>query len=243
MKRVRPLIILIALAAVAYFSWRRHQATAFRYAGTLEADEVDISPGVTSQIRSYEVKEGDQVKAGQLLVRLACEEVRINAAQVETDFARAERLLKAGSMTRAEYDRLKYRHDQALLQVGWCDIKAPSDGTVLSIIHRAGEWVRPGMNLCTMADIRHLYTFIYVPKPVLPQLRPGLAVEGSLPELKDRTFQGKVAYIRPEAEFTPKNVQTRDQRDRLVFGVKVAFENADGTLNPGLPIEVKLPVK
>lgn len=241
MKRMRIVLIVVVLGAVAFFAWRRHQATTFRYAGTLEADEVDISPGVTSQIKSYEVKEGDQVKAGQLLASLACEEVRINAAQVETDFARAGRLLKAGSMTEAEFDRLKYRHDQAQLQLGWCDIASPSDGTVLSVYHRAGEWVRPGMNLCTLADLRHLYAFIYVAKPALAGLRPGLEVEGSIPELKGRTFKGRIAFIRPDAEFTPKNVQTRDQRDRLVFGVKVAFDNADASLNPGLPIEIKLP--
>jgi HlyD family secretion protein len=242
MKRARIIIILlVALGGIGFLAWQRWQATHFLYAGTLEADEVDVSPNVVSQIQSYQVKEGDLVKAGQVLVKLDCQEVRINAAQVQTDFDRAEKLFKAGSMPKADYDRLKYRHDEALLQQSWCDIAAPSNGTVLSIPHRVGEWARPGMDLLTMADLSSVYAFIYVPKTELARLKPGLEVEGSLPELKGRVFKGRVAYIRPEAEFTPKNVQTREQRDRLVFGVKVAFANPEGILNPGLPIEVKLP--
>jgi HlyD family secretion protein len=243
MKLKRPQIIalVLVLGLGGWFLWQKYQEAHFLYAGILEADEVDISPGVVSQIKDYAVKEGDPVKAGQPLVSLACEEVRIQAGQAATDFERAERLFKAGSMPKAEYDRMKTRDDEAQLQLSWCEIQAPSAGTVLSVTHRVGEWARPGMNLLTMADLAHLYAFVYVSKAELSKLKPGLAVEGFLPETGGKAYPGRIAFLRPDAEFTPKNVQTREQRERLVFGVKVAFDNPGGTLNPGLPIEVKLP--
>jgi HlyD family secretion protein len=235
------LIILAALVLAGVMVFNHIKANRLVYAGTLEAEEVDISPGVVSEIQSVEVNEGDKVHAGQLLVKLACEEVRIAASNVENDFARAQRLYESGSMPKAAYDKIKFQHADSTLKLSWCDITAPSDGTVLSVYHRKGEWTRPGMNLLTLANIKDIYTFIYVEKSKLVKLRPGLELEGGLPEMKGKVFKGKVAFIRPEAEFTPKNVQTRDQRERLVFGVKVAFDNSEGILNPGLPIEVKLP--
>ena len=62
-----------------------------------------------------------------------------------------------------------------------------------------------------------------------------------LPELGMKRFEGKSTHIRDEAEFTPKNVQTRDERARLVYAVKVSFPNTDRALKPGMTIEVRLP--
>jgi HlyD family secretion protein len=76
---------------------------------------------------------------------------------------------------------------------------------------------------------------------MLARIRPGMAVEGVLPELQGRGFPGAVLKINDEAEFTPKNVQTRAERTRLVFGVKIGFDNPERVLKPGMPIEVTLP--
>ena len=65
-------------------------------------------------------------------------------------------------------------------------------------------------------------------------------MKASLPEMPGKSFTGRIAHIRDQAEFTPKNVQTRDERARRVFGVKVALDNASGVLKPGMPIEVDL---
>jgi len=80
-----------------------------------------------------------------------------------------------------------------------------------------------------------------VPHDALAALNTGMELKGYLPEAGDREFPGRVSVIQPEAEFTPKNVQTRKERTRLVFAVKVAFPNPDGTLKPGMTVEVKLP--
>jgi HlyD family secretion protein len=69
-----------------------------------------------------------------------------------------------------------------------------------------------------------------------------MKLNGHLPEMGDRLFIGKILKINDEAEFTPKNVQTRSERERLVFGVKVSFlgVNEDEILKPGMTIEIEL---
>jgi len=92
-----------------------------------------------------------------------------------------------------------------------------------------------------VADLSEVWVYIYVPHDTLAGLKPGMAVEGYLPEAGDREFPGRISVIYSEAEFTPKNVQTRKERTRLVFAVKVVFPNPDETLKPGMTIEVKPP--
>ena len=76
---------------------------------------------------------------------------------------------------------------------------------------------------------------IYVTEKELGRVRLGDAAEVTIDAFPDRPFAGKITYISPEAEFTPKNVQTKEDRVKLVFGVKVEIENKDGLLKPGLP--------
>jgi HlyD family secretion protein len=92
-----------------------------------------------------------------------------------------------------------------------------------------------------VADLREVYAYIYVPQPVVARIKLGMRVTGMLPELKGRSFEGQVRHIRQDAEFTPKNVQTEEERARLVFGLKVYFKNPDLILKPGMTIEVQLP--
>jgi len=92
-----------------------------------------------------------------------------------------------------------------------------------------------------VADLSRVWAYLYVPEPLLAKLKPGMRVVGRLPEVGDRTFEGRLAHIREKAEFTPKNVQTREERTRLVYGVKVEFANPDRVLKPGMTIEVSLP--
>ena len=92
-----------------------------------------------------------------------------------------------------------------------------------------------------MADLSEVWAYIYVPHDLLARLSAGMEVKGFLPEAGDREFPGRISVIHSEAEFTPKNVQTRKERTRLVFAVKVSFPNPGETLKPGMTVEVALP--
>lgn len=228
----------VVAGAVSYLVWQHTRP--FLYAGTVEADEVDLSPGVVSRIAAYDVREGDRVRKGQVVVRLACEDIRIAADQAEREYDRAKALFEAGSLPQAAYDRARATRDDLAVRRDWCTITSPVNGTVLVTYHQAGEWTRPGMNLLTLADLSTVSAVVYVPQAALAKLTPGADVEARLPELPGRRFPGRIAHIREEAEFTPKNVQTREERTRLVFGVKVALPNPDGVLKPGMTVEVDL---
>lgn len=240
-KKIRIAVVLLLAVIAAAFSWRYFANREFFYAGTIEATEVDLSPRVSSVIAAFKVKEGEAVKSGQTLVELAGEDIKLAALQAERDYNRAVKLRKEGSMTQEAFDRLEFRHKDAALKVEWCSILSPLDGTVLDTYFEAGEQVGPGMKLLTLADLSEVWAVVYVPQTLLAKISLNMAVQGVIPELKMRRFEGRITHIASEAEFTPKNVQTRNERTRLVYGVKVVFPNPDGTLKPGMTIEVKLP--
>ncbi|MDE2141703.1 MAG: efflux RND transporter periplasmic adaptor subunit [Elusimicrobia bacterium] len=237
----RMKIAIPAAVVAALVAWRLHSRATFRYAGTVEATDVTLSPRISSTISTVTVQEGDVVTPGQVLVELGCEDLKLAADIAARDFARSERLYKEGSTPFETLDRQRNRRDAAALSVSWCRIASPIRGTVLARLHEPGEWASPGVNLLTLADLDAVYAYIYVPQTALYTLKPGQELQAFLPEAGDKPRAARVAFIRPEAEFTPKNVQTREERTRLVFGVKVALDNADGELKPGMPVEVALP--
>jgi HlyD family secretion protein len=238
-KRILPILILIAIVSGYLYYKKKHPD--FTYAGTLEAETVDLSPGVASPISTVLVREGQSVSEGQLILQLACPDVRVAVGQADSDLARNQRLFDAGSLAAANFDKSRFVSRDARVKLAWCDVSAPISGTVLTIYRRVGEWARPGQNLLSLADLRSLYAWIYVPQSMLAKLKVGLPINGIIADLDAKSFPGVIEYIRPEAEFTPKNVQTRDERERLVYGVKVRFQNPAGELKMGQPIEAKMP--
>jgi HlyD family secretion protein len=138
---------------------------------------------------------------------------------------------------------MRNQRDDTDVRLAWCSIASPIEGKVLSRYHEPGEWVTPGTKILTLANVRDIWAYIYVPQPRVASLSPGMKLKGYLPELGNREFDGTILKISDEAEFTPKNVQTQAERERLVFGVKVSFRdvNAEEILKPGMTIEVELP--
>jgi len=240
-KIVIPAIIIIAAAAAVYFLLLKQNN--FTYAGTVEATEVDLSSRLTGVIAAVNAREGDKVPSGKELVSLSADDIRVAAEAAESDYKRAVELLAAGSMNREAFDRLKFRREDAEVRLGWASIKAPLEGTVITRYHEPGEMVSPGTKLLTIADLKHPWAYIYVAEPVLSKISTGMEVKGFVPEDGMRSVRGRIEHIKDEAEFTPKNVQTRKERTRLVFGVKIAFVNDNEYLKPGMTVEVQLPDK
>ena len=234
--------VVIVAAIVAKLLFFRGE---FLYAGTLEATKVDLSAQVSSAIGKVNVQEGDHVAGNQELVVLTCEDVKVASELANDNFRRTVALYRAGTASQDTMDQVKYKKDDADVRLGWCAIKSPISGTVLSRYHEPGEWVNPGTKLLTLANIRDIWAYIYVPQPDVSRLQVGMKLKGYLPELNNREFEGTIIKINDEAEFTPKNVQTRAERTRLVYGVKVSFlgSNEQEILKPGMTIEVKLPQK
>jgi HlyD family secretion protein len=117
-------------------------------------------------------------------------------------------------------------------------VKAPVSGIVTSKLMDAGEMAAPRAALAVITDLDHAWANIYVDERLVPTLKIGQAA-AILTDAGQR-LPGTITFISPKAEFTPRNVQTADERSKLVYRVKVTADNKDGILKPGMPIEAEL---
>ena len=234
-------VILAPIAAVGVVSYRYVMAhRPFVYAGTLETSKVILSSRVASDISDIFVSEGDAITRDQPLLEMTCDSYKILATQIDNDFNRASALVERGHMSQAEYDVLSRNKQDNDLKLSWCRVTSPIDGMVITRFREVGESVAPGAALISLANPYDIWAYFYVPHDALYKMRVGQNVVGILPEANNMKFAGRIIKISEEAEFTPKNVQTRAERTRLVYGVKVRFDNPDLILKSGMTIESTL---
>ncbi len=212
----------------------------FLYSGTIEAVEVRVAPRIMARVAEIFPREGAVVEKGQLVATLSCGDIQTEFDLAQKNYNRGQLLFEQGSATQEELDALKARYQEAEIHLNWCKISSPISGTVLYRPVEPGDMAGPQTVILSLADLRSVYAYVYVPQPMLARLSIGEEASGYLPEMNMRAFSGHIEFIRPEAEFTPKNVQTQKERTRLVYGIKVAFDNPDKILKPGMPIEVRL---
>jgi HlyD family secretion protein len=113
-------------------------------------------------------------------------------------------------------------------------VLAPRDGTITSRATEPGEILPPGALLYILTDIAHPWLNVYIDEPSLSRIHLGDAVRVRV-DGRSEEFTGKVTYVAQVAEFTPKNVQTPEERAKLVFRVKVEVDNPEGVFKPGMP--------
>jgi multidrug resistance efflux pump len=116
-------------------------------------------------------------------------------------------------------------------------ITSPMTGSVSSRSIHEGETASAGSTLLTLVNLDQVTLVIYIPENQIGQVRVGQPVEVTVDSFPSRTFQGEVATIAREAEFTPRNVQTQEERVNLVFAVQVTIPNPDHLLKPGMPAD------
>ncbi|HEY0840736.1 MAG TPA: efflux RND transporter periplasmic adaptor subunit [Vulgatibacter sp.] len=121
------------------------------------------------------------------------------------------------------------------------EIPSPLDGVVLLRLVEPGTVILPGMRLLQLGDVFHPYVDVYVPERRVGEVRLGGEVEVQIDGFPDWTFRGQVRFVSTEAEFTPKNVQTADERARLVFRTRVDVFDPEHRLKPGMPASVLFP--
>ena len=126
------------------------------------------------------------------------------------------------------------------LQAEKFDLPAPISGLVLQQPVHVGELARPGSALLTLADLDQMTLTVYVPEDQLGQVWLGQPVSVTVDAYPHRTFAGTVRYISNEAEFTPRNVQTKEERVNMVFAVRIRLPNPDHALKPGMPADALL---
>jgi HlyD family secretion protein len=119
-------------------------------------------------------------------------------------------------------------------------VTAPVAGVVSQRIADRGELVQPRNPIVVITDLDHAWANVYVDEPVVPRLRVGQAAT-LFTDAGGEGITGTVSYISDKAEFTPRNVQTAEDRSKLVYRVKVSVDNTSGVLKAGMPVEAEIP--
>lgn len=306
--------------------------------GVIEGVDVDVTSRIATRIAKVNVREGDVVKEGQLVVELDCTDQEAALAQAQGELAaavanveasranassakrsayaatsnataanaqiavleaqealakveldRTERLVKRGSLPTAELDAARSRDDALVNQIAAqraaenatrdqagaartsssaakaqtvvaehnvevatatverarvlvkeCSLLAPRSGMVATRAHEPGEAVQPGTTVLTITDLTDARTRFYLPNDELAAAAPGRKVRVLADAYPGKPFTGTIIYVSPRAEFTPRNVQTREDRERLVYAVEVRIPNPDMRLRAGMPVEVAI---
>jgi HlyD family secretion protein len=143
---------------------------------------------------------------------------------------------------RAETQQAAAELDLAELDLARCQLFAPAAGRVLSKSREPGEMVQPGTPIVTLGDLSRPWVNVYVGERDLGKVHLGMAAQVTVDSFPDRPFRGKVTFVSDRAEFTPKNIQTPDERVKLVYRVKVEVETRDEALKPGMPADAVLPL-
>ncbi len=140
-------------------------------------------------------------------------------------------------------DEVRTRMDSLNVLLEKTEIISPIDGIILEKNVEEGEVVYPGEVLMVIGDITRPWARVYIAEQDIGKIRLGQNAYVVTDAYPDTRFKGVLRYIADKAEFTPKNVETRKERVRLVFEAKVYLENPEGILKPGLPVDTYLPIK
>ncbi len=120
---------------------------------------------------------------------------------------------------------------------------APFEGVILRKNVETGETVAQGHAIFTLGDLDNPWIKVYVKEDKLGLVKLGQKAKVTTDSYKNKSYDGTVTFISSEAEFTPKTVQTQEERVKLVFGIKVSVKNDGWDLKPGMPADVKIAVK
>lgn len=130
--------------------------------------------------------------------------------------------------------------DLAAIQLQHTELRAPFSGIVVSRNVEQGEVVSPGQEAMSVADLSLVELKIFVAETEIGNVKPGQAATARIDTFPSKTYAGRVSYISPEAEFTPKIIQTHKERVKLVYLVKITIPNPSVELKPGMPADVWL---
>jgi HlyD family secretion protein len=183
------------------------------------------------------------------------------ARLADSSLRRLERLFAAGNLSRQEFDRTQsdaraagealaaartaVQAAQAQLDIARgrtadCTVLAPIAGSVTAVVSRSGENAAPGSVLATLVDLDRTWLVCYLPEQLLGRVRLGDSARIRVDAFPRRDLTGTVAFISDKAEFTPKDIQTREERINQVYRTKVALPNPERILKPGMPADVLL---
>ncbi len=176
-----------------------------------------------------------QFEDAELQMKIANSRLR----QAEENLKRIKNMFRAEEILQAEanFQKAVAATNLAKKNFSDCFIVAPSSGTILSKFVEVGEFVGFGSPLFKLGKLDTVEMIVYIPESDLGKIKLGQKVEITIDSYPQKKYSGDVAFISNQAEFTPKNVQTKDERVTLVFAVKIKIPNPNEELKPGMPAD------
>jgi HlyD family secretion protein len=258
-------------AAVVYRFANSPEPGALVLSGNVEVTEVNVGFKFPGRVQKVLADEGSSVKKGEKIAvldgaeyesqveqsRAALQNAKAQLDKAKRDYDRAEMLFREGALSQQQMDSAKTTYEVTVSQVQQASaalrnagvklsdtvIYAPLSGMVLKKNVEEGETVSSGTPIVTIGDLEKPWVKVYVKEDKLGFAKLGQKAEIKTDTYPDKRYPGSVTFISSEAEFTPKAVQTQEERVKLVFGVKVSVQNQNGELKPGMPADVKILLK
>ena len=262
------LIALLIGFTLAYLIFHRRDRTPeLVLYGNVDVRQVDISFRVAGQVEELFFEEGDYVAKGSLMARLDpapydsqvleassnLEAMRVKLENAEILLERRLELLPIGGVSQEDVDNAQTSRDQLLanlretesaLVINFDNLRyteaiCPNDGIILTRVREVGTVVAPGQPVYTLSLTSPVWVRAYINEPNLGRIHFGMEALVYTDTPKGKIYHGKVGFISPVAEFTPKTVQTTQLRTDLVYRLRIYVDNPDQLLKQGMPVTVK----
>ncbi|MBU1726945.1 MAG: efflux RND transporter periplasmic adaptor subunit [Candidatus Omnitrophica bacterium] len=263
------IIAAISSAATVYFLKKERQVhQPIKVSGNIEGDDVRLSFRVSGQIVELLTDEGKVIKKGDVVAKLNIDEwsketenaaAAMKQAEYEhelaaIDYKRAEALLAAGSIPTQSRDNAKTKFDSSKANVeklratlelnttrlGFTDLISPLNGYILVKSALAGEVLQPGAPVFTAIDLNNVWVTAYIDERDLGRVKLDQEAFVMTDTYPGKKYKGRVSFVSSEAEFTPKFIQTQEERVKLVYRIKVRVDNSSLELKPGMPADAYL---
>lgn len=194
-----------------------------------------------AQSRMDEIKKTYEVaRAGLDLAKSSLTDIRLKENDVVTLSREIATAKRAENMAGSTLNGVLAKKNEIEAMLEDTFVYSPVQGTVIDKAIELGENVVPGTPLAVVVDLASLYVKTYVDQRDIGKIKLGDEARIYVDSFPDRYFPGKVILIAPKAEFTPRDVQMNENRSTMVYKIKVAIDNPQGILKPGMPADVNL---
>jgi HlyD family secretion protein len=197
--------------------------------------------------RLLQSKSGSEKQRDDAATRRTVAADRLNAARARERAARETVVRLRSGSRREEVDGARARVAAVDAQIATLEkarqdasVTAPLEGIVTERLADPGEMVAARAPIVVLTDLDHAWAEVFVDEPLIPRIKVGQPAT-VYTDAGGKGLAGKVSYIASKAEFTPRNVQTAEDRSKLVYRVKIAVDNRDGVLKQGMPVDADIP--
>lgn len=267
------LVFCIAAAFVIFFLFlffrNRENPNELTLYGNVDVRQVELGFRVAGRVEKLFFEEGDFVPEGALVALLDqspydaelkqaeahLKSIQVNVENAEILLERRKQLIGVGGVSQEDLDNALARRDElyadflsakasfqkAQDSLSYTELFAPTDGVILSRIREPGTAVNPTDAVYTLSVISPVWIRAYVNEPDLGLIYYGMPAEVTTDS--QNRYSGKIGFISPMAEFTPKTVETTKLRTDLVYRLRVYVDNPDRFLKQGMPVTVQLKIK